>query len=119
MTKAKRVAIYVRVSTDEQTTALQRRELTAWAGRAGHTIVKVYEDKGISGAKGRDKRRSFDALLKAAVRREVDMIAGWSSDRLGRSLSHLVEELQTIRDTTLQDPSWRGSAVGWKASRSV
>jgi DNA invertase Pin-like site-specific DNA recombinase len=43
MTKAKRVAIYVRVSTDEQTTALQRRELTAWAKRAGHTIVKVYE----------------------------------------------------------------------------
>jgi predicted site-specific integrase-resolvase len=99
MTKAMRVAIYVRVGTGEQTTALQRRELTAWAERAGHTIVKVYEDKGISGAKGRDKRPSFDALLKAAVRREVDMIAVWSSDRLGRSLSHLVEVLQTIRET--------------------
>ena len=34
MIKAKRVAIYVRVSTDEQTTALQRRELTAWAESA-------------------------------------------------------------------------------------
>jgi predicted site-specific integrase-resolvase len=55
MTKAKRVAIYVRVSTDEQTTALQRRELAAWAERAGHTVVKVYEDRGISSAKGRDK----------------------------------------------------------------
>jgi Resolvase, N terminal domain len=61
--------------------------------------VKVFEDKGISGVKGRDKRPSFDALLKAAVRRKVDMIAVWSSDRLGRSLSHLVEVLQTIRDT--------------------
>jgi DNA invertase Pin-like site-specific DNA recombinase len=99
MTKLKRVAIYLRVSTDEHTTALQRRELTAWAKRAGHAIVKVYEDKGISGANGRDKRPAFDALLKSAVRREVDMIAVWSSDRLGRSLSHLVEVLQTIRDT--------------------
>jgi DNA invertase Pin-like site-specific DNA recombinase len=59
----------------------------------------MYEDKGISGAKDRDKRPSFDVLLKAAVRREMNMIAVWSSDRLGRSLSHLVEVLQTIRDT--------------------
>ena len=97
--KARRVGIYVRVSTDDQTTASQKRDLQAWAERAGHTIVKVFEDAGISGAKGRDKRPAFDALLKAAVRREVDIIAVWSSDRLGRSLSHLVEVLQTIRDT--------------------
>ena len=100
MTKAaKRVALYTRVSTDAQSTTSQRRELEAWAERAGHTVVKVYEDQGISGAKGRDKRPAFDALLKQAVRREFDMIAVWSSDRLGRSLSHLVEVLQTIRDT--------------------
>ena len=96
---AKRVALYTRVSTDAQSTTSQRRELEAWAERAGHTVVKVYEDQGISGAKGRDKRPAFDALLKQAVRREFDMIAVWSSDRLGRSLSHLVEVLQTIRDT--------------------
>jgi len=99
MSKPKRVAIYVRVSTDAQNTVSQRKELEAWAERAGHTVVKVYEDQGISGAKGRDKRPAFDALLKAAVRREIDLIAVWSSDRLGRSLSHLVEVLQTIRDT--------------------
>jgi DNA invertase Pin-like site-specific DNA recombinase len=95
---AKRVALYTRVSTDAQSTTSQRRELEAWAERAGHTVVKVYEDAGISGAKGRDKRPAFDALLKQAVRREFDMIAVWSSDRLGRSLSHLIEVLQTIRD---------------------
>ena len=38
-------------------------------------------------------------MLKAAVRREFDMLAVWSSDRLGRSLQHLIEVLQTIRDT--------------------
>ena len=99
MGKAKRVAIYTRVSTGEQTTANQAAELKAWAERSGHAIVKVYEDKGISGAKGRDKRPAFDAMLKAAVRRDFDMLAVWSSDRLGRSLQHLIEVLQTIRDT--------------------
>src|ERR1700674_2244444 len=92
-----RVAIYARVSTDEQTTANQVDELKAWAGRAGHEVVKVFEDKGISGAKGRDKRPGFDALLKGAVRREFYIIAVWSSDRLGRSMPHLLDVLQTIR----------------------
>ena len=99
MVKMRRVGIYVRVSTDEQTTASQKQELQTWAARAGHAAVRIFEDQGISGAKGRDKRPAFDALLKAAVRREIDMIAVWSSDRLGRSLSHLIEVLQTIRDT--------------------
>jgi DNA invertase Pin-like site-specific DNA recombinase len=99
MVKTKRVALYVRVSTDDQSTESRKAELQAWAERAGHIVAEVFEDHGISGAKGRDKRPAFDALLKAAVRREIDMIAVWSSDRLGRSLSHLVEVLQTIRDT--------------------
>lgn len=99
MTKAKRVALYVRVSTDDQTVENQVRELSAWAERCGHSIVKVFEDRGISGAKGRDKRPGFDAMLKACVRREFDMLAVWSSDRLGRSLQHLIEVLKTICDT--------------------
>jgi DNA invertase Pin-like site-specific DNA recombinase len=99
MIKAKRVAIYVRVSTDYQTVDNQLRELQNWAERYGHTVVRVFEDSGVSGAKGRDKRPGFDAMLKAAVRREFDMLAVWSSDRLGRSLKHLIDVLQTIRDT--------------------
>jgi DNA invertase Pin-like site-specific DNA recombinase len=95
---SKRVAIYTRVSTKDQTTENQLPELHAWAARAGHTVVKVYDDIGISGAKGRDQRPQFDAMLKAAVRREFDMLAVWSSDRLGRSLRHLVEVLETIRE---------------------
>jgi DNA invertase Pin-like site-specific DNA recombinase len=100
---ARRVAIYARVSTGDkgQTTENQRAELESWAKRCGHTIAEVYEDQGISGAKGRDKRPAFDALLKAAVRREFDMLAVWSSDRLGRSLKHLVEVLETIRATDI------------------
>ncbi len=53
-------------------------------------MVSVYEDAGISGAKGRDKRPGFDQLLKDATARKVNMIATWSVDRLGRSLQDLV-----------------------------
>jgi DNA invertase Pin-like site-specific DNA recombinase len=95
------VGIYTRVSTDKQTTANQLRELRTWAKRCGHRVVNIFEDQGISGAKGRDKRPALDALLKAAVRREIDIVAVWSSDRLGRSLKDLIEVLQTIRDTGL------------------
>ena len=61
----KRVAIYLRVSTSKQETCNQRRELEAVAARSGWQIVKVYEDAGISGAKGRNQRPGLDAMMKA------------------------------------------------------
>jgi DNA invertase Pin-like site-specific DNA recombinase len=95
--KPRKVAVYVRVSTHDQTTENQRRELAEVAERAGWDVVAVFSDEGISGAKGRDKRPGFDALMKAVTRREVDMVAAWSVDRLGRSMQHLVETLSAIR----------------------
>ncbi|KRR03236.1 recombinase family protein [Bradyrhizobium valentinum] len=53
----KRVAIYIQVSTSKQDTDNQRRELEEVAERSGWKIIKVYEDAGFSGAKGRDQRR--------------------------------------------------------------
>jgi len=94
------IALYVRVSTSGQTTENQLQELKAWANRAGHVICRVYEDVA-SGALGRDKRPEFDAMLKAAVRREFHMVAVWSVDRIARSLSHLMSTLETIRDCEL------------------
>ena len=67
--KRKRVALYLRVSTSEQTTRNQRRELHAVAERHGWEVVTTYEDAGVSGAKGRDKRRGFDRLMIAVTRR--------------------------------------------------
>jgi DNA invertase Pin-like site-specific DNA recombinase len=52
-----------------------------------------YRDRGVSGAKDRNKRLQFDAMPKAANRREFDVIMSWSLDRLGRSLQHLVNFL--------------------------
>src|SRR4051794_40011496 len=96
MAKPKRAAIYLRVSTDEQTTTNQRRELEAAAEHRGWDVITVYEDAGISGAKGRDKRPGLDAMLKDAVRRKFDVVMAWSVDRLGRSLSDLVGGLQEL-----------------------
>src|SRR5919112_3726159 len=95
----KRVALYARVSTDRgaQTTENQLRELQAVAVRLGWTVVAVYADEGISGAKGRDQRPGFDALLKGVARKEYDMIAAWSVDRLGRSLQDLVAFLADVQ----------------------
>src|SRR3954449_5162976 len=87
---AKRVAIYLRVSTDEQTTENQERALREVATRSGHEIVAVYRDEGISGSKGRDKRPGFDAMHKDASRRKFDIVMAWSVDRLGRSLQDLI-----------------------------
>jgi DNA invertase Pin-like site-specific DNA recombinase len=98
--KTKRVALYARVSTDAQTTENQLRQLRAVAKRHGWAIVAEFVDQGVSGAKGRQERRQFDALLNGVARREFDMIAAWSVDRLGRSLQDLVSfllELQSKR----------------------
>ena len=94
----KRIAIYLRVSTSKQETSNQRRELEAVAKRSGWEIVKVFEDAGISGAKGRDQRPGLDALLKAVNAKEFDMVAAWSVDRLGRSLTDLLGILQHLKD---------------------
>jgi len=87
--KGKRVALYVRVSTDGQTVENQQRELEAAAERHGWNVVAVFADRGISGAKGRG-RPGLDHLLIGIGRREFDMVAAWSVDRLGRSLQDLV-----------------------------
>ena len=82
-----RVALYIRVST-----ATRRRKTSfprPGVGRTrGHEVVEVYTDHGFSGTKGRDKRPAFDAMLKDCVRRHFDILAVWSSDRLGRSMKH-------------------------------
>lgn len=93
----KRVALYLRVSTDGQTTEHQRRELEEWAHRAGWTVVETYADEGISGAKGRDKRPALDRLLKDATRRKFDVVAAWSVDRLGRSMLDLLNFLKELQ----------------------
>jgi DNA invertase Pin-like site-specific DNA recombinase len=91
--EAKRIALYLRVSTTGQTVENQRRELQDIAQRHGWQVVVEFTDEGISGTKGRDKRPGFDGLLNGVARREFDQVAAWSVDRLGRSLQDLVSFL--------------------------
>lgn len=93
----KRAALYVRVSTDQQTVENQIMALTEVAERSGWSVVQTFSDEGVSGAKGRDKRPGYDKLLQAIAKREVDIVAAWSVDRLGRSLHDLVAFLTDIQ----------------------
>ena len=97
----KRAVLYLRVSTVDQTTANQERELSEVAGRMSCKIVKVYKDHGISGAKGREKRPAFDALCRDASARQFDVVMAWSVDRLGRSLQDLVAFLAELHSAKI------------------
>src|SRR2546426_695059 len=95
--KAKRVALYVRVSTDGQTTVNQQRELESVAERHGWMVVDLFKDHAISGKNGREKRPAFDRMLQGVARKDFDLIAAWSVDRLGRSLQHLLAFLSELK----------------------
>ena len=96
--KPKRAAIYARVSTQKNQTPknqiIRGREV---ADKAGWEVIEEFVDRGISGAKGRDKRPAFDRLCTAATRREIDVVMAWSVDRLGRSLQDLVAFLSELQ----------------------
>lgn len=88
-----RAAIYARVSTSNngQSPEMQTRELREYIERRGWQLAGEYIDTGVSGAK--DSRPALDKLLKAARRREFDVVLCWKLDRLARSLKHLVNLL--------------------------
>jgi DNA invertase Pin-like site-specific DNA recombinase len=96
MSSTPKAAIYARVSTTGQTVENQLRELRAVAARHGWEVAGVFRDQAISGSRGREKRPGLDKLLQAVARRELDLVAAWSVDRLGRSLQDLLSVLGEI-----------------------
>jgi DNA invertase Pin-like site-specific DNA recombinase len=84
----KRIAIYCRVSTDDQTNDPQRKELTEYCARRGWENVREYSDK-ISGAKW--TRIGLDLLMRDVRARKLDVVVCVKLDRLGRSLVHLAQ----------------------------
>lgn len=89
--KAKRVAFYLRVSTDGQTIENQQKELALLAELEGWQNVEIFQDEGISGSIGREGRPGFNELLYRAERRHFDVVAAWSLDRLGREPKDVFE----------------------------
>jgi putative DNA-invertase from lambdoid prophage Rac len=89
-----RAAVYCRVSTADQSCTRQERDLTAFAGRAGYEIIRVFKETG-SGAKlDRAARKNVMAL---AQRREIDAILVTELSRWGRSTLDLLHTSRSSR----------------------
>jgi DNA invertase Pin-like site-specific DNA recombinase len=87
--KAKRIAVYGRVSTDAQSHASQLREVRAYVRRRWPKAeVAEYLDKA-SGT--RFSREGLDAMMAEIRKGHVDVLAVYKLDRLGRSLQHLAQ----------------------------
>lgn len=89
-----KIAIYARVSTEEQNADKQTDICQEWADRNGHEVFKVYQDV-ISGAK--ESRPSFNALLEDMRHYKFRAIVVTKLDRLGRSLQHLISLLDEFK----------------------
>jgi DNA invertase Pin-like site-specific DNA recombinase len=83
-----KVAIYARVSTEEQTTATQIKACTEFCQRNNHEVYKVYEDTGISGMK--QSRPAFDEMLADMRQYRFNCVMVTKLDRIGRSLQHIL-----------------------------
>jgi DNA invertase Pin-like site-specific DNA recombinase len=93
-----RLAIYARVSTKHQVADIQVKELCEVAARSGWEIVRIYRDEGISGSKTKDQRPALRELMQAVIRREFDMVAIWSIDRLARSTVDLIRIMLELQE---------------------
>jgi DNA invertase Pin-like site-specific DNA recombinase len=94
--KQTRVAIYTRVSTDDQSTKTQEHELRQYAKHRGWTVQRVHTDHGFSGAS--EKRPALDELLRDTRKRRFDVVLVWKFDRFARSLRQLVSALELFRN---------------------
>ena len=92
--KTKRAGLYVRVSTEDQRTDSQERQLNEYVERRGWKLHKIYRDK-ISGATV--SRPGLDELLKDGRRRAIDVVVVWKFDRFARSLKTLISGLELCR----------------------
>ena len=90
-----KVAIYVRVSTQEQTTLNQELELKEYCDRHGYEVYKIYKDEGVSGTK--TTRPGLDLMLQDMRKKLFETILVWKYDRLGRSTIHLLQVLEEMR----------------------
>ena len=90
-----RVGIYCRVSTRDQSVAMQLAQLREYAQRRGWEIAGEYIDEAISGAKR--ARPGLDKLMADCHQRRIDVVLVWKFDRFARSVSHLTQALETFQ----------------------
>ena len=101
-----RVAIFVRVSTQHQTTENQLLELYEICERNDWTVVEEYNET-VSGTKGQKDRHELNRLLIDASRKKFEKVVVWSVDRLGRNMKHLVSVLNQLKDLDIDLYSYK------------
>lgn len=109
-----RVALYARVSTQDQSTEMQEKELLAYVEARGWALHRLYVDKATGTT---DARPALKELMTDARARRFDVVVVWKLDRWGRSLKNLVTSLQELEDAGIRFVSLRdsidlGSATG-------
>jgi DNA invertase Pin-like site-specific DNA recombinase len=102
--KTKKVAIYTRVSTDEQKTDLQLMDLKEYVQRRRYEIFHFYEDI-VSGAA--KERKALDQLMDDAKKRKFDIVLVWKFDRFARSLKMLVDGLALFQELGIDFISYK------------
>jgi site-specific DNA recombinase len=88
MARAKRAAVYCRMSRDRVGAGLgidrQRQDCEALAERLGWTVISVHSDNDLSAYSGKP-RPGYKALLAEITAGKVDAVLAWHTDRLHRS----------------------------------
>jgi DNA invertase Pin-like site-specific DNA recombinase len=92
----KRVAVYVRVSTKDQSVDMQLNDLERYSRERGLRVFKVYQDNGVSGTK--ETRPALSELMNDARKCKFDIVLVWRFDRFARSTKHLVTALYEFRN---------------------
>lgn len=82
------VVLYLRVSTDDQTTVNQLPDLTSYAERHGWNIVEQYVDEGFTGSK--ESRPALDRIRAEASSGKFSVVLCWKFDRVSRDARHLL-----------------------------
>jgi len=99
-----RAVFYMRVSTVDQHPESQLHDLRELARQRGYEIVHEYTDR-ISGTKA--KRPGLDELMRDARRGRFDVVLVWASDRLARSVRHVLEVLDELNHLKIEFVSFR------------
>jgi len=93
-------AVYLRVSTKEQNVSTQRQPITDYCKRNNLQIYKEYSDEGISGST--TSRPMLNSMLQDVRTGKINTIICYRLDRLGRSLSHLLQIFEELRNKKIQ-----------------
>lgn len=91
-----KIGVYVRCSTLDQDTGLQKRDILEFTKARGWDSVTVYEDAGKSGTTA--NRPQLKQMMRDVRERKLDAVICWKMDRLFRSLKDLVLTLEEFED---------------------